>query len=194
MNDLLSVLANPNRKSLASTSNVHIEEPERINVGNNLSQVRRALKSSQVQRAWKSKFLPLPPESPEEGYNKIVEKSVEDAEFKSLSLAERETRYGKSLKYRESPTGFKPHKSDTYEHEVTPLTSDEWWEITEGRGATRNPRLRKKEDVEKIYGNKVDHDENSRPINNGKQKAKDKISTDHRKTDRVGRPRKEQQQ
>jgi hypothetical protein len=50
----------------------------------------------------------LPPETPEskEEYEEIVDKSFKDAEFKPLSLAEREELYESSLKFRKPTTGF----------------------------------------------------------------------------------------
>lgn len=168
------------------------EEPQqRINVGNNLSQVKRELKSKQVLRALKSQtFQPLPPEEAEESdklvefkpvstgkteYQKIVDKSVKDAEFKPLSFAEREALYeaqgAKGYSIGESPQSF-----------------DEWWEYTEGRGATTNPHLMSKEERDRIFNS---HEE---PKYIPKKEQK-KISNGHRKTSRVGkgRPKKEEQ-
>lgn len=150
------------------------EEPQskRINIGSNLSQVQRALKSKA--------FQPLPPAGKEE-YEEVVDKSVKYAEFKPLSLAEREALSESSSKYRKASAGFKPHKTDEYQEGLTPLKYGEWWESTEGRSTNRNPGLMKKED-----------DVNFHPKNNGKQKDMDKISTSHRKTGKV-RPKKEAQ-
>lgn len=151
------------------------EKPQRINVGSNLSQVQHALKSKT--------FQPLSPADKDES-EKVVDKSVQDAEFKPISSAEREALYESSLKYRKAPTGLKQHKIDEHKHGVTPLTFDEWFDNSNERGTSRNPRLIEKEDVEKIFGNNFEHYENSCPKNNRKScKGRPKKEAQARKSE-----------
>lgn len=167
-------VAVPLNLSAIVSSVKRIEEPnERINIGSNLSQVQRALQSGT--------FKPLPPARDAE-YQKIVDKSIKDANFKTetkskgfkprgkplreMSLAERESLYESS-----GAGGY--HSGDS------PLSFDEWWEYTEGRGATKNPRLLSREERDRILNS---HEEET-PDRTGKKPP----FQNHKK---IGRPTK----